>query len=1247
MDHKGPEHHYDEVECPECGTFWQQGEIQPETVRNNCPNCDYDLRSGTGGRPYRGQPSEINSEMIERNTPLDGASKDRGGNSTQTGIFAKSIIEEAQEETEQKTDPTKPAGLGETHPVKDNQWKPGDRSDRANGRDEMLGSVRHADFKSDDKIWNQVVEDFESAENHGIDEDSTGKVAAAPWLENDDFNSNVPTEHLGWDVVDVVEPDRELLEAQNKYSMPIPNGITNALHDTLVELNAWVENPEENGKLRPYKEYWSVIRPKFDKENSIQIGVEDPHHADIINHVARTNDTSGLNKQASFKKEAIGPWLAPLAEGLGAAGLAEGAGAAGLAEGGGLLSGAANIMKGALNPLTGLGGLFGGDDAQEPAQEAPGYEQGESYYSSLKTADEYALKGEQNIYGEDPAKRSPLPPGTQKTLQQIEQFAPSGYTAYPSGAGEASGTRLPSGQIAPRTQQQPASEQVWNAFNVFNPPAGWEAPADAEAQLEAAGLAKEQNEAWDEYSKRIEKDYMANPKKYDSKKIQALKYALGFVPAMWKNLTAQPNIKEQTKGAPGTAQGPSYFSNTREATYGDEYEHPSSITRRIEDPVNGGIDPHQRSDENNDDWAYDMLDVNEIGQSRNPHGEDQVDEKRRRLFTNESKTNEEFYDSLSEGMTKFFNALPLIMDYFNSEESGFEDPIVKSVHEALEAENPGYLDLGNLDGENEILLLLSEEPEVNSKEKKSNFFGPSTMVTQTPGATKMTLGEENPSTGSKCHNCGAVLDPSDKICPNCSAPSTSGEGAESGTNPAWPYGTAQNLIQPYMSQPKRTSSNHQGPHTDEQQAAVAELLVEQDRVDEIPNMIDHGEQYDDELAEIQNRDETLIDGDVEDLPQPPQEQPMPNQGMPPGIPPMGAPSPADLGAPGPSAGSAPGIMASMLTAAFKHGADNVAGKCPKCDSHTTKMVQQDGVSKCHTCNHQWKDDTFEKADGDSSNSSTTAAYHKALEEIESQHLDSFTEPEEELEIDDSTHEWLDENGEPLQEGKEYEIYAHDYDIPDVGRIVEIKPDAIVYELESDGGLRTTIEIDRQEADQNGYRFVESGVSSEENSPGIEENMDSKPVPVPGQTTDLSTPHIQIGSSTKISFEDYDEALVTEAIEWLLSLDGPYVFNDFEGLSQEEYQDEILNMHPDYILRAVDQHYGGGLDQLARDTGIVSQDDNPEENLSAFGKTAGRHYTPMEQRELIDEYGEARNADKLDLENTHYAQADDDYFLFGC
>jgi hypothetical protein len=50
------------------------------------------------------------------------------------------------------------------------------------------------------------------------------------------------------------------------------------------------------------------------------------------------------------------------------------------------------------------------------------------------------------------------------------------------------------------------------------------------------------------------------------------------------------------------------------------------------------------------------------------------------------------------------------------------------------------------------------------------------------------------------------------------------------------------------------------------------------------------------------------------------------------------------------------------------------------------------------------------------------------------------------------------------------------------------------------------------------------------------------------------------------------------------------------------------------------------------------------------RLAGKKYTPMEQREFIDEPGEARNSNKLDLENTHYTDEPslssmDDYFLW--
>jgi hypothetical protein len=43
----------------------------------------------------------------------------------------------------------------------------------------------------------------------------------------------------------------------------------------------------------------------------------------------------------------------------------------------------------------------------------------------------------------------------------------------------------------------------------------------------------------------------------------------------------------------------------------------------------------------------------------------------------------------------------------------------------------------------------------------------------------------------------------------------------------------------------------------------------------------------------------------------------------------------------------------------------------------------------------------------------------------------------------------------------------------------------------------------------------------------------------------------------------------------------------------------------------------------------------------MAKLAGKDFSPREQREFIDEKGEARNLDKLDLADTHYVVDDID------
>jgi hypothetical protein len=1109
MDHRGPEHHYDEVECPECGTFWQQGEIQPETVRNSCPECGYDLRSSTGGRPYRGQPSDINSEMTERNTLLDGASGDRGGNPLGEGIFAGLKDKMDWEEIAELDEATEPAGLGETHPVKDNQWKPGDKGSPM-GRDEMLGSVRNSgehswgDPGDDDnqELWDQVVEDFENAkaEPH----QSASKIATAPWL--DETPDGFPVEQLGWDIVEVVEPSKELTEAVNKYSMPMPEGITDNLHEALIAVNAWVENPEENGKLRPYKEYWSVIRPKITQGN-VKIGVEDPHMADIINDVARTNSLSSLNK-TSNELEDIAGGLA--AAGAGAA-LIPGVdvvatplleGAAGVAEGAGLAAEALGAGEAALGAGEAAAGAAGAGEAAAGAAGA-----GEA-------AGESAAAGE-------------------------------GKSIFQKGIDMA--------------QKHYRNKGIKDA--IFG---------DDEEDDESTNGSGTKNKTIDPY------DAMKN---------------------------AVDNFTPPTDVVQPMSLG--YLGHTI-STYGEGYESPSSISERHADPISGssGIDPHQLSDQDNSDALYGLQDVNGTGSTNDPRGKDDAKERHQRQVVTYDK------ESLAQfGPSSMVprNGMPPMPD----------------------------------------ATLTPQQPKPNVIDPSTHGFDPQSGPASAAGASAGWETQTSPNLIDKT----APLSPQEQQ-----------QAQQLNQKNQQQQQQAQQQIMQQIQQ-KKKGSKTQGPHTDEQQNAFIEHLhemfeageLDEEQVAQLEDMM-FNEPSNPEVtkiwSEIANQDE-LFDAAPEDMAPSPQEQMqgMGAPGMPPapggdmgmggppgpagpapGIPDMSAPTPADLNPAGPGA-MPPPIMSSvrddMLKSVLKYAADSAASTCPKCDGHTTGVVNQStGGCECRSCGHKWDDKNLIPSDGTSTDTSTTSSFYQALNldegpmEVMPGSVDSFNEPEE-LEEDDSTHTWADDSGEPLQEGKEYEIYAHNYEIPDVGRVVEVKPDSIVYEIESNGGLRTTIEIDRQEADLNGYRFVSTDFGSEDNPAGIEENMDSKNVTAPGQDSDLSTPHIQIGSSTKNATVGFWACPETPACQF--NIEG----GDFEPGECPYHHVPTVEAGENYMqqIYTVKEYQEG-------------------RNVSSL-KTAGQHYTPMQQRELIDEYGEARNADKLNLEGTHYADSDPDYFLFGC
>ena len=1012
MDHHGLRHHdeerhFDELdgECPSCGKFFLMGKGRPTA----CMQCGIELR------PMRSKTSPANQEdMHIREMPNQGTMKDTGGNPEGTGIFQfrnGSTDQVCKECGVAEPIPQDIGGAicGHCHaPMPDPITKTEPAEDP-----EGLGEL--------DPYKEAVPKSMSTWEQKGWGGGGSRK------FKDEGFTASVHQSDIHMEVVEVIQPDSEIIESQSEYSIRFSNGITDALHEALKELNIWVENPEENGKLRPYRDYSSVIRPKINV-GQVRIGVEDPHMAEIINHVAQTDDTSVINKE-SFVRESIAPLAAPAAPVA-----AEGAVVAG----------------------TALARL-----APWIARSAPG---------AARSAGNLMSKAFGKVKG-----------------------------AIPGVGGSADGAASVAGKAGTLGKLKNLAKQgiYWNV---------------------GTGIAE-----------------------------NALNSIFGTSPES-QQATAPSGYSTLFPGGGVT-------SHLHESVYGQGVDTPSSITQRVdtEDPEN--VDPHEINDgDNNAINGYDPRN-NGMGQGRSPRGEDKNSH------------------ASSPAIEKFLDMIDVVLDYADSDESAANDSKMIELHEMLEDEFPGYLDSDEMpDEENPIIQLLIELAGDQFHDESNHHHGtnynpasalgvdPNLLSSDAEDPFDKQPAEVRPSQGKdlKGHVC-INNDPSS--CPHCrgsaaAAGSLSAGKGTSVTNRTWPevFDPARDgSVLPAPQQvASKVAANHQGPHTQEQFIAVAELLEQEDREDEIVDLLKNPEEFAEELATIQGTQSPAEDIDFDSMsaapPQPAQEGPAPNQGMP--MPPMG----------GPGAGGAPGgglqMGASMLKAAFKYSADNVAGTCPKCKSHSTKMINQKGKCRCHTCYHTWVDKHFEPSDGDSSNSSTTSStqYHS---------FNDLVSDDIEVSPSSETSVWKDVNGDALSKGKEYTMNSSQYSIPDKIRILEISPEYIKIVLNEDSGLAEHEEITAEDLMEKQITFSPGVGGSGNDSENLDDGtfgIEDKIAPTPGQTSDLSSPH--------------------------------------------------------------------------RFTGSVQ-------------RLAGKHYTPMEQRELIDERGEARNADKLDLRNTHYVDNDDDYFLFGC
>jgi DNA-directed RNA polymerase subunit M/transcription elongation factor TFIIS len=527
--------------------------------------------------------------------------------------------------------------------------------------------------------------------------------------------------------------------------------------------------------------------------------------------------------------------------------------------------------------------------------------------------------------------------------------------------------------------------------------------------------------------------------------------------------------------------------------------------------------------------------------------------------------------SFSPGSMETANLLlPKILDYVHSDKSALEDPQLKALHEQLEKEYPGYADEGD-DEAVEAFLNKLKEPSAVSASTKFTFDFPGAPIQSAPPAPAAVPGQDFANNQGRCNYCGGQTGPTGR-CAQCGATNDVDQqnGQPQGLGPGFNPQTVPGAVPPpqYPVHGK-TAADHQGPTTDEQKAAVSQLLIDEGRHEEIPHMFTAPWDFAKEMAQIAQRPNVVPNVDPNEQPPPPPAQEI----APPGAT-MPVPNPAD-----------PSQMVSHRVAAPDD--PNVVG-VPAADQVGQQDVSQD---------------------------------------------------------QDSSHTWQTEDGQQLQVGQTYKVQSPKYAIPDIVKIVTVKPDSIVveqtgmYTTDPNGGtgLEYQHEITRDEVQLDGLTFAPSDGQEQEHTPEEQQEDPNGPLE-PANTEQQEVPHIQQPLS---SVQDDDHCPKCANTRFSSEMSSPTTtFHECDKCAhvwETKEQDYIDHNTANREWINEDSGPNDDFDFDKVKSTSVSRDIGEIAERIPGGRTAGKNFTPREQREFIEEQGVARNADKLDLEDTHYAR----------
>ncbi len=774
-------------------------------------------------------------------------------------------------------------------------------------------------------------------------------------------------------------------------------------------------------------------------------------------------------------------------------------------------------------------------------------------------------------------------------------------------------------------------------------------------------------------------------------------------------------------GGGGTApyQSPlQQFTHVLAAFVESDYETPSSVPDigvKHDDPED--VDQKEFNDQDKSPENPKNPNLQDSGAS----GEDQV---RKDM----GKPSQGQFSPDSPAIRRMEMLMPLIEKYYHSEESGANDPMIKQLHEELEAEVPGYLSQADEEAAERYMqsrkqphehvhatvhkAIMPPMQQGNLQAQQQALDPTGLNPSQQPQAPSSAVPPGGAAQQGHCSKCGGVTNP-DGSCPQCGAQAQAGSQLPGGPSVA---PNPQTFAHTDLLASLVDSANHQGPVTPEQIAAVQQYLIQQGRVDEVPNVpLDPGNpEYAKILAEIQQNPETVPTVTPEEQTQPPAPQPaapggMPVPGMAPGeagaqpMQPMSSFLPDFFAADGDDEdeedtltewerkmvqdGKAKrdgsGIvlfnpdMHTPPEKESKTAADNIAPRCPKCGSATTGIIgDQDHHAKCHACHNIWKmGDVFSDE-----NYGQTAVAKVALRDDrpyggqgeqanpvgvpaadQSQQTNQGND-------EDSSLTWQDTAGAPLKAGQTYQMINPSYSLPDLVRVERVKPDGLDVTLlgtfandpsqHDPNTLTSSTPISKEDADlqQLSFEPVNQNADDQNNepppgsaAPGLAQ------IPPSGQTTDehaAQEPEMATHASVhdddcpRCGHREFTSAMITpEATEHNCFRCGHDWVTEEKPMEYEAGVDLSYIMEDedaeDFSQRRIEMARAGAQSRSLAE--VAEKDDRlravrgylTREGKERQERLAGKHFTPREQRELIDEDGEARNSDLLDLAGTHY------------